>query len=223
MINRIKKLIRGINFKYVVGEVLLIFIGINLAIWFNNWNESMQSNRNKELVIKSVKEEINKNLQELNRALKVNLQTAEAFSAFRVYYGQSSDELLTTPDQLQILLKKYPSFFRVKDSILMEGTQFKYLGETFIDLELAELSGIAWKTAQSLDISNEFSYECLYKLESMYNLQANVMSGFDKVANALGEQQDMLKMVRWLSIVDQLGTQLTDDYREVLDSIDHCD
>lgn len=222
MINRIKKLIQGINFKYVVGEVLLIFIGINLAIWFNNWNESIKSNNNKELVVKTVKEEINKNLNELTRALGVNLHTAEAFSEFKGHYGQSSDEVLATPEQLQVLLEKYPSFFRIKDSILIGENQFKYLGETFIDLELAELSGIAWKTAQSLNISNEFSYDCLYKLESMYNLQANVKDGFDKVANALGEQQDMIKMVRWLHIVDQLGKQLADDYREVLATIDDC-
>lgn len=222
MINRLKKLTLGINFKYVIGEVLLIFIGINLAIWFNNWNESIKSNNNKELVVKTVKEEINKNLKELTRALEINQRTAAAFAEFKGYYGQSSDEVLATPDQLQMLLKNHPNFFRIKDSILVEGTRFKYLGQTFIDLELAELSGIAWKTAQSLNISNEFSYDCLYKLESMYNLQANVKDGFDKIANALGEQQDMPKMVRWLNIVDQLGNQLTDDYREVLATIDDC-
>ncbi|MEM7379774.1 MAG: hypothetical protein AAF361_01100 [Bacteroidota bacterium] len=26
-----------LNWKYVIGEVLPIFIGIKLTIWFNNW------------------------------------------------------------------------------------------------------------------------------------------------------------------------------------------
>ncbi|WP_262910644.1 hypothetical protein [Psychroserpens luteolus] len=35
-----KKLIKGINWKYAFGELLLIFLGITIAIWFNNWNET---------------------------------------------------------------------------------------------------------------------------------------------------------------------------------------
>ena len=31
---------RRLNLKYIFGEILLLFIGINLAIWFNNWNTS---------------------------------------------------------------------------------------------------------------------------------------------------------------------------------------
>lgn len=33
----------AMNWTYVFGEILLIFIGITIAIWFNNWNEARRA------------------------------------------------------------------------------------------------------------------------------------------------------------------------------------
>lgn len=49
----IRKLFRKISWKYALGEILLIFIGITMAIWFNNWNESKKA---KKIEIKSLQE-----------------------------------------------------------------------------------------------------------------------------------------------------------------------
>ena len=32
-----------INWQYAIGEVILIFVGITLAIAFNNWNEERKA------------------------------------------------------------------------------------------------------------------------------------------------------------------------------------
>ena len=37
---RFYKKVRDFNWKYVLGEIFLIFIGITLAIWFNNFNQN---------------------------------------------------------------------------------------------------------------------------------------------------------------------------------------
>ncbi len=34
-----------LNWKYALGEILLIFIGITSAIWFNNWNEQKKDRK----------------------------------------------------------------------------------------------------------------------------------------------------------------------------------
>jgi len=48
------KIIGGkIGWKYAIGEIILIFIGITMAIWFNNWNESKKA---RTVEIKSLKE-----------------------------------------------------------------------------------------------------------------------------------------------------------------------
>ncbi len=207
---------------YAIGEIALVVIGISLAIWFNNWNTSIQSNQNKEIVIKRVKEEIKSNLEELIKARKVNKKITEGFSEYENFFGDNTNEIITTPSQMNILQKKYPSFFKLNDSINVRDDIYKYFGGTYINLELVELTEIAWKTAQSLGTANEFSYDCLYELESTYNLQTKVKNGFDKVANALGDNDDIKQIIRWLKIVNQLDIQLEQDYRKILKKIEKC-
>lgn len=219
---RFRNKVDKLNLKYVFREIVLIFIGISLAIWFNNWNTSIQSNQNKEIVIKRVKQEIQSNLEELIEAREVNRHIIESYSEYVTFYGDTSNEVITTPTQMNILQKRYPSFFKLIDSIEIGDNKYKYKGGTFINLELVELTEIAWKTAQSLSIANEFSYDCLYELESMYNLQTKVKNGFDKIANALGDNEDIKQIIRLLEIVNQLEVQLEQDYRKILEEIEKC-
>ncbi|WP_298892361.1 DUF6090 family protein [uncultured Psychroserpens sp.] len=61
-----KKLIKGINWKYAFGELLLIFLGITIAIWFNNWNETKKSNKIELKSIKEIKSAIHQDILDIN-------------------------------------------------------------------------------------------------------------------------------------------------------------
>ena len=213
--------LKKINWKYVVGEILLIFIGISLAIWFNNWNSSMQLNRNKNIVILKIKDEIENNLDELTKARKENKLLIDGFAEYKKLFGSNSSEVITSPIQMYTLQKKYPSFFRIKDSVNVKANLIKYSGENFINLELAELTEIAWKTAQTLNITNEFSYECLYELESIYILQTRVKNGLENAVTAL-QQNDIIQLMRILNILSQIEAQLEEDYQNMLNNINDC-
>lgn len=62
-----RKFLKQIGWRYALGELTLIFLGITMAIWFNNWNESRKSTR---VEIKS--------LQELRDALRQDLEDIES-------------------------------------------------------------------------------------------------------------------------------------------------
>lgn len=220
--SRFRRIIEKLNLKYVFREILLIFIGISLAISFNNWNSSLQSSRNKKIVIERVMEEIQANLKELLRAKEVNQRATEGYYEYSKYYGKNSNEVIATLDQMRRLQIQYPSYFKLKDSIQIDDQKWKYSGGTYLDLELVELTEIAWKTAQSLSVANEFNYDCLYELESTYNLQSKVKNGFDRVANALGDNEDIRQIIRWLQIVNQLEIQLEKDYNDILLKLEEC-
>jgi len=49
---------RKVNLKYIFGELLLLFVGINLAIWFNDWNSSKKISEGKKVAIEKITEEI---------------------------------------------------------------------------------------------------------------------------------------------------------------------
>ncbi|PHN04670.1 DUF6090 family protein [Flavilitoribacter nigricans] len=60
------RIFKKIGWRYALGELVLIFLGITMAIWFNNWNEAR----------KEVSVEI-KSLEELRDALQQDLQDIE--------------------------------------------------------------------------------------------------------------------------------------------------
>jgi hypothetical protein len=116
---------------------------------------------------------------------------------------------------------RYPGVFRIADSTQLDSLRYAYHGSVVVELELVELSDIAWETTKSLDILNEFGYECLYELESMYSLQSRVQKEIDKSSDAL-QNNDLDALLIILSFIDQLEIQLEKKYKKTLSLIDNC-
>ncbi|MCB0624157.1 MAG: hypothetical protein KDC43_09670, partial [Saprospiraceae bacterium] len=80
---------------------------------------------------------------------------------------------------------------------------------------------IAWETTKTINILSEFSYECLYQLESMYDLQGRVLEEMDLAARAL-QARDLWGLQRSLQFLHQLELALQEDYRGMLETIAAC-
>ena len=208
-------------FLYAIGEIALVVIGILIALQINNWNYSLKSKQKVEISIKHIKEEIESNIREIKAARNINQLILEAYSDYRKIYDGKTNEIIASPNHLDSLQKMYPGFFRTSDSVKLKTDLYHYSGITFINLELTELSQIAWETTRTANISNEFEYSCLYELESIYNLQRRVQSKIDKAADALqnGEIKELMSILR---VSHQLDHQLVIDYKTILVNIDKC-
>ena len=213
--------LKSLNWKYIIGEVILIFLGINLAIWFNDWNATRKLNENKQIAIAKIEEEISNNLQELTRAREENKHITGAIQDFRKLKSDDHNGIVATVDQMKTYGSAYPDFFRVTDSIPLGSGLYMYGGDTFINLELAELTEIAWETTKDMGIANEFGFDCLYELESMYIVQRMVQKEIDNSAEAL-QNNDIDLLMRVLAFIEQLDAQLEGDYRRMLDQLDIC-
>jgi hypothetical protein len=88
----------GKYFKYAIGEILLVMVGILLALQVNNWNESRKEAIQEQFILKRLSTDINsdiiqvtneiglidKNSEELKFCIEVILQKKEAsISVFR--------------------------------------------------------------------------------------------------------------------------------------------
>lgn len=209
------------NWRYVLGEVFLIFVGINLAIWFNNWNTNKTADRNKAAAIAKISEEIRDNLSDLESVYDKNNKVLDAYNAYKPFYNEDTSELIATSEERAALDKKHPDFFQVIDSAEVENLIYKYSGKTYVKIELSDLSEIAWNTSNAISVTNEFSYDCLYGLESLYNLQRRVQKEINKASDALQKRQ-LKELVNILSFCNKLMEQLVTNYNEVLQSIDEC-
>jgi len=212
---------RKLNLKYIVGEILLLFIGINLAIWFNNWNASKKIKGDKKIAVSKIVEEIENNRLKIDSVIFYNRLILDAYVDYKKFYDGNTSVVKTSPNQFSLLKKKHPDFFREKDSVATESGLFRYRGSTYINLEITTLTEIAWKTTTTLNVSNEFNYECLYELESMYNLQRRVQNEINKSASAL-QQRDLEDIFHVLEFLEQLGGQLQESYKTMLQNIKYC-
>lgn len=209
------------NWKYVLGEILLIFIGINLAIWFNNWNASKKAIVDKKVAITKITEEVINNSNQLDIAQEQNHQILLAYSEYKNKFTENTSLLLATPAEIKELNTKYPGFYLVTDSILIENGIYRYNGGTHILLEIPILNEIAWDTTKTLSILNEFDYECLYDLESMYSLQRLVQKEINKASDAL-QKRELKELMNILGFLNQLNSQLSENYKTVLENIENC-
>jgi len=212
---------KKLNLKYIIGEILLLFIGINLAIWFNNWNSSKKINEDKKIAINKIIGEIDNNRLETDSLILNNRQILNAYRDYKNFYDNNTSVVIMSPKQFRRLKGKHPDFFRPKDSIAIDNGLFRYRGTTFINLEITTLTEIAWKTTTTLNVSNEFDYECLYELESMYNLQRRVQNEINKSANAL-QKRELEDLMHILEFLEQLGSQLQESYKSMLKNINSC-
>jgi len=218
---RFFKLNRKLNLKYIFGEILLLFVGINLAIWFNNWNSSKKINESKKVAIGKISEEIEDNKLKIDSVLKNNHKVLNAYKDFKKIYDGNTSIIKANPKQLQLLLNRYPNYFRTKDSIALDDGLYQYRGTTHINLEIPTLTEIAWKTTTTLNVTNEFNYDCLYELESIYNLQRRVQIEINKSADTL-QKGDLEELMIILDFLNQLGSQLQTNYNLVKKNIQNC-
>ncbi|MBO3700252.1 DUF6090 family protein [Roseivirga sp. E12] len=63
-----------LNWKYALGEVFLIFIGISLAIGFQNWNEGRKISKQKVLILKQIRADLIQDSTSLNEVIKAHIQ-----------------------------------------------------------------------------------------------------------------------------------------------------
>ena len=63
---RPKQFRQGKGLRYALGEVLLIFIGITAAIWFQNWNENRLARKVEKRLLIEIKAAIEQDLEDIN-------------------------------------------------------------------------------------------------------------------------------------------------------------
>ena len=96
MIQRLRK---SLNWKYAIGEVVLIFIGITLAMWFNNWNEDRKDRKLEQQYLIDVHQDLLNDTSSLNLVLK--LINGHIISAENILAYMDSDILVDTFDMLR--------------------------------------------------------------------------------------------------------------------------
>ena len=68
----------GKYFKYAIGEIILVVIGILIALQINNWNENQQEKRQELKQLKALKLEFEKNITTFDSIMLHHIENEEA-------------------------------------------------------------------------------------------------------------------------------------------------
>jgi hypothetical protein len=69
----------GKYFKYAIGEIVLVVIGILIALQINNWNESRKQAKTEKEFIASLKSDLKQDRAFIERVIKLNEPRIEAY------------------------------------------------------------------------------------------------------------------------------------------------
>ena len=95
-------------FKYAIGEIVLVVIGILIALSINNWNEGRKNDRKDSLLIKNIIEDLSLDSVHINKALD---ELASQMDVIDDLIGKALDSKKTLNYDL-IGLVRYSSDFR---------------------------------------------------------------------------------------------------------------
>ncbi|WP_422106403.1 DUF6090 family protein [Winogradskyella sp.] len=82
----------GKYFKYAIGEILLVVIGILIALGINNWNEDKKSQDNERVLIQKLQEENQINLETMQSDVLYRKEIPKLLNDFNLFLAKKDLE-----------------------------------------------------------------------------------------------------------------------------------
>ena len=150
--------------NHLVGLVAVVF-GVLIAFWLNSWSEENRMEATLKVALENIKSEVGRN----NDNLDTIIQSNKTLHTFLSTFLDSVDENMkvTVSDSAwNQLVMRYPQYLSDGKS----GVQ--------IDLDLFQLSDVAWSAAHRTDAFSSMDYDLAFTLEKAYTLQEK-LNDFD--------------------------------------------
>jgi len=111
----------GKYFKYAIGEILLVVIGILIALQINNWNNYQKDLEKEQKILRQLKEEYTKNLAQLQQKITMRNDMITAASKVLNYIDQPTT--VTKDSLLHYLnyIETDPTFDPIKNDLIESG------------------------------------------------------------------------------------------------------
>lgn len=94
----------GKYFKYAIGEILLVVVGILIALQINNWNENNIKRAHKKVILTNLVSEFESNKKELKISINRITEVSNALDSLLILIGKKNLEISVT--EFEILLEK---------------------------------------------------------------------------------------------------------------------
>ena len=178
----------GKYFKYAIGEIILVVIGILIALQINNWNEKRKIQSNQENYLTLLKTEAENNLKEIrntkNEVSEMNMEQIVLYNLINIKQDTITEKHLSE------------SLFRIVSGFY----KFKYENSALSDLK---------SSGNLKNVLNDSLRKYLIALEPLVievqNQEDAVIDSRDKVRNYINENGSLKVIIDQSEEEERLG------------------
>lgn len=174
-------------FKYAIGEIVLVVIGILIALQINNWKNENKNRIVEQSILNSLKEDFNKNQQEIEVLIFANIKYKRNLIKFiELLKSAPKETSIEIPDTLTMAAIAAPTYIPTTSTIdviistgnidLIKNEELKTfisrfkreiadLSEDEVDVRVMANSQLAPLLSQESDLINEYENTYAYTID----------------------------------------------------------
>ncbi|MEQ8362071.1 MAG: DUF6090 family protein [Cyclobacteriaceae bacterium] len=198
--------------NHLFGLVAVVF-GVLIAFWLNNWSEENKSEATLRIALENIKSEIGRNSTNLDTIIQSN-KTLHSFLSKYLEVVNEEMKVTASDSVWSELVRQYPQY-------LNEGAKGVKL-----DLDLFQLSDVAWSTAHRTEAFSSLDYNLAFFLEETYTLQEKLTDFDESLIEDLkaidNSKASFRRLHRTLGFAIRIGSNLQEkDYFNLKNAIDN--
>jgi hypothetical protein len=168
-------------FKYAIGEIILVVIGILIALQINNWNENQKKSKIKQTYIQNLITDLTNDTIQINSRLKVNLYYRQNIDSTLKFINTSTPNIEAIFEHIkntdQAGLRVDNNYYDNTFGILISSGNIDLFSNTFTT-ELMELNRLQ-KSEKSVSQGNkDFFFETLNTYQSKHYVSYTIDNAF---------------------------------------------
>ena len=111
----------GKYFKYAIGEIVLVVIGILIALSINNWNESRKDKAQEIVLLKQLRTEFQSNLEQLDEKIFIRQEIMNSVSRLLYYIDNPETRMKDSINKHVALTIGYATFDPIVSDLSSSG------------------------------------------------------------------------------------------------------
>lgn len=171
---------------YVIGEIILVVIGILIALQINNWNEGRMNQKKEQVILKALKTDFKANLDLLKRE---NLKSEESYNSSltlkTLIKPDVSEFSVKQIDTLISLMFEYQTFDPIQGAIVevLSSGQLNIIQSKEIKNEISKWSSVMDDLKVDSDIINDYAFNQLIPYLSKNASISNMLIGQENASS----------------------------------------
>lgn len=204
----------GKYFKYAIGEIVLVMIGILLALQVNDWNEQRKINSQEQELLEGLKIEFTANLSRIDRVIQLHNNSINSANEIMTYFNKDISDIPESKfDSLQFHIQNVWTFNPRKgllNSVITSG-QINLISNVELKTQLASFDDMINDMEQEIEEISLLGSQLYSVINSFVNVGKQNALGYNTFVNE-GFQSDYNRFFKDIRVYNYINNETSWSY-----------